>query len=123
MLKRYVTDEIEFQLEIGEDGYLKKVEVKVLDQDVFLPMDLENKQKVSRFVQVVAGQIQSVMSAKDWAKTPVRAEQVRSNQCPKCGSELKYEEACCGSKIGVLRCSNKQCPFRDAIVGRPPWAK
>jgi len=111
MRKKYYTDSIGIEFEIDDETKtLKLIEVKEIDVDVFPPLAVDDKIKMSWLVDALAGKIMATLSdarllEKSQGAAIKQGEQTRTAKCPHCGHPITAKKPCCGGKA-----SHEICP-------------
>jgi hypothetical protein len=105
MRKKFYNDSIGIEIEIDEENKtLKSIEIKEVDTDVFPPLAVDDKVKMSWFVDMITRAIQSILSDRRWQQQASGAiiqqgEDKKIHKCEKCGKEFEVETPCCGVKV------------------------
>lgn len=123
MKKHISTSEVEMEFEIEPNAL--RIAVKVVDAEVFPPLDSENSAKMSRFAHQLNGAILNALSGRMYHATPpdavpessgiMQVRQGETLQCPRCGQRMHYSEPCCGTNISQAICSNRECNWRQPV--------
>ena len=123
MKKHITTSEVDMQFEIEADAL--RITVKVIDSEVFPPLDADNSAKMARLTHQLNGAILNALSARAYQVVPEDEVPATSDiktvkygeqlQCPRCGARAHYKAPCCGSDVTHAVCANKECNWRQPI--------
>ena len=119
MKKKSYTDSIGVEIEINdENGALRLIEIKEIDQDVFPPLAIDDKTKMAWLVDALCAAIKNILADQrlhsGGGGRPIQGGKGRLYTCEKCGREFEVKQPCdgCSKKTTTEICPGCRHPVR-----------
>lgn len=128
MKKKYVTESISFEIEIGDDARLKHIDVVEINPEIFPPLAVDDKTKMILFTETVATRLKEILRGSIFLQTKeteqqstqrggvaVREGEGKEVECPHCGRKFQAKKPCrggCNGRITTEICHTCQKPVR-----------
>ena len=106
-VQTFETNSIKVTLEI--DGKEVRISALVKDEEVFPPINWEDKKIRAHLLDLAAHQIMHLLSQKFQAQGDRKIKMI-SVVCQGCGKTFEVEQPCCGEKEKLVKCSHCNKP-------------
>jgi len=115
MKKKYYTDSIGIEIEIDEKTRaLKRIDITEIDTEVFPPLAVDDKTKMSWLVDAIARQVMALLSDPRMQEkrggAAVQEGKIQTHTCEKCGRTFDVKQPCCGGKVSRELCPGCHAP-------------